>query len=70
MWKILYWESCYMQLHKLKVFSKYYEITCDEAIVIQQTKKAVLANFNEKKQAAKHKISIFYLHFYKLLQHL
>ena len=36
-------------------------ITCDEII---KEAKTISANFNEKKQPAKHKISIFYLHFY------
>ena len=36
-------------------------ITCDE--IIEETK-AIPANFNEKKQPVKHKISIFYSHFY------
>ena len=36
-------------------------ITCDE--IIEETK-TVPANFNEKKQPVKHKLSIFYLHFY------
>ena len=36
------------------------EITCDESI---KESKAFPTNFNEKKRV-KHKISIFYLHFY------
>ena len=36
-------------------------ITCDE--IIEETK-TVPTSFNEKKQPVKHKISIFYLHFY------
>ena len=36
-------------------------ITRDETI---EKTKTVPANFNEKKQPVKHKISIFYLHFY------
>ena len=35
--------------------------TCDE--IIEETK-TVPANFNEKKQSVKHKISMFHLHFY------
>ena len=36
-------------------------ITCDE--IVEETK-TIPTNFNEKKQPVKHKISIFYLHFY------
>ena len=36
-------------------------ITRDETI---EKTKTVPANFNEKKQPVKHKISTFYLHFY------
>ena len=41
-------------------------IMCDEIIESYEEE----TNFNEKKQQpVKHKISIFYFHFYKLLQH-
>ena len=36
--------------------------------IIEETKK-VPADFNVEEQPAKHKISIFYLHLYQLLQH-
>ena len=39
-------------------------ITCDE--IIEET---FPTNFKEKKQAVTHKISIFCLHYYYLLQH-
>ena len=37
-------------------------IMCDEIIDVET--KTIPTNFNEKKQPAKHKISVFYLHFY------
>ena len=44
-------------------------IRCEEVINVEaksydEETKTVPINFNEKKQPAKHKISIFYLHFY------
>ena len=40
-------------------------ITCDEIIEsYNEERKIVGTNFNEKNQPVKHKISIFYLHFY------
>ena len=35
-----------------------------EAKLYNEEKETILTNFNEKKQPAKHKMSIFYLHFY------
>ena len=43
-------------------------ITCDEVIEsYNKETKTIPINFNEIKQPAKRKISIFYLHFYQLL---
>ena len=44
-------------------------IRCEEVINVEaksydEETKTFPINFNEKKQPAKHKISIFYLHFY------
>ena len=40
-------------------------ITCDEIIDRDaEEKETIPTSFNEKKQLVKHKISIFYLHFY------
>ena len=41
----------------------------DKAKSFGEETKAISTNFNGKKQPVKHKISIFYLHFYLLLLH-
>ena len=53
---------------KMEIFSKYYRWFsnyCDKVIeTYDEETKTIPPNFNEKKQPVKHKVYIFYLHFY------